>query len=187
MGGSLGGRVVIKKESKFVLIIALFVSIGFFIIISNYVFNYNVYFQLLRDSKPVTYLFGTDDRKLNENNKIKLQNKEKFKDLSKKYADEILLSIQQHDYDKIYSEADEKMKENGSKTQFAAYMNSVNDTYGLLKDFNDKSCSINRENNEIKLDYSLFSSKFNKNICLTIWVRKTDKLSLSGIKFTENS
>jgi hypothetical protein len=177
---------MVKKEKNFITMLALFVSIGFFIIISNYVFNYNRYFNLIRESKPAVYVFGKGSVSDNTKHKTVTANNNELITSSKKYASKILVLINEHNYNKVYFETNQELKEKGNVSQFIAYMNSMENTYGILNNTNINHCSVNGDNNEVKITYNTFSCKLNKKVYLTIWVKRTNNFNLSGIKFAEN-
>lgn len=105
---------------------------------------------------------------------------------AKIFANGIVKNIIDGKYQDIYSSAYEVLKKRGSVSEFTYYIEGTRDKYSDMANLKLIACETGRDNLEVRLRYRMTDNYSKNSIQVDIWVRKEDKLYLSGIKFFED-
>lgn len=107
-------------------------------------------------------------------------------DEAKLFANGIVKNIFDGKYHDIYSSAYESLRKKGSVSEFTYYIESARNKYSDMSNLKLIACETGRDNLEVRLRYSITDNYSKNAVQVDIWVRKEDKLYLSGIKFFED-
>lgn len=102
----------------------------------------------------------------------------------KKFVENIIYEYDNENYGEIYGVLTDDLKRKGGQQEFINYLKCQHDKYGDLKNAISNGYEISKDQTEYKFNYYF---KNHDTTYVTLWIKKSGGLYLSGIMFSEKT